>query len=231
MHDISFEVHAGEVVVLAGLVGAGRTELARAIIGDVPLTSGKIRVDGEALQLRSPRDAVRAGLCLAPEERKAQALLMKRSVRDNISLAVLQRLSRWRVVNRREERQLARALCRANCTFARPRSSRRSQRFPAATSKRPCWRAGWPASSKLLILDEPTRGVDVGAKADIYAIIDRLASRGVAVLVISSELPEVLGLADRIVVMKGGTVSGATRRAPTPPKRRSSSLAILETSA
>ena len=229
VHDISFEVHAGEVVALAGLVGAGRTELARAIIGDVPLTSGKILVDGRALQLRSPRDAVGAGLCLAPEERKAQALLMKRSVRDNISLAVLQRLSRWRVVNRREERQLAERYSRELHIRTR-RSSRRSRRFRAATSKRRSWRDGSRAKSKLLILDEPTRGVDVGAKADIYAIIDRLASRGVAVLVISSELPEVLGLADRIVVMKGGTVSGTIDRADA-TEEKILSLAILEKAA
>jgi ABC-type sugar transport system ATPase subunit len=229
VHDINFEVHAGEVVVLAGLVGAGRTELARAIIGDVPLTSGKIRVDGQALQLRSPRDAVRAGLCLAPEERKAQALLMKRSVRDNISLAVLRRLSRWRVVNRREERQLAERYVRE--LHIRTPSIEQEVATLSGGNQQKTVLARWLAyNSKLLILDEPTRGVDVGAKADIYAIIDRLASRGVAVLVISSELPEVLGLADRIVVMKGGTVSGAIDRADA-TEEKVLSLAILETSA
>ena len=176
VHDISFEVHAGEVVVLAGLVGAGRTELARAIIGDVPLTSGKIRVDGRALQLRSPRDAVRAGLCLAPEERKAQALLMKRSVRDNISLAVLQRLSRWHVVNRREERQLAERYLRE--LHIRTPSIEQEVATLSGGNQQKTVLARWLArESKLLILDEPTRGVDVGAKADIYAIIDRLASQ------------------------------------------------------
>ena len=229
VHDISFEVHAGEVVVLAGLVGAGRTELARAIIGDVPLTSGKIRVDGRALQLRSPRDAVRAGLCLAPEERKAQALLMKRSVRDNISLAVLQRLSRWRVVNRREERQLAERYLRE--LHIRTPSIEQEVATLSGGNQQKTVLARWLArESKLLILDEPTRGVDVGAKADIYAIIDRLASRGVAVLVISSELPEVLGLADRIVVMKGGTVSGTIDRADA-TEEKILSLAILEKAA
>ncbi|MFY9971542.1 MAG: sugar ABC transporter ATP-binding protein, partial [Roseiarcus sp.] len=229
VHDISFEVHAGEVVVLAGLVGAGRTELARAIIGDVPLTSGKILVDGRALQLRSPRDAVRAGLCLAPEERKAQALLMKRSVRDNISLAVLQRLSRWCVVNRREERKLAERYLRE--LHIRTPSIEQEVATLSGGNQQKTVLARWLArESKLLILDEPTRGVDVGAKADIYAIIDRLASRGVAVLVISSELPEVLGLADRIVVMKGGTVSGTIDRADA-TEEKILGLAILDKAA
>jgi L-arabinose transport system ATP-binding protein len=229
VRDISFEVRAGEVVVLAGLVGAGRTELARAIIGDVPLTSGKIRVDGQALQLRSPRDAVRAGLCLAPEERKAQALLMKRSVRENISLAVLQRLSRWHVVNRREERQLAEHYLRE--LHIRSPSIDQEVATLSGGNQQKTVLARWLArDSKLLILDEPTRGVDVAAKAEIYAIIDRLASRGVAVLVVSSELPEVLGLADRIVVMKGGRVSGTIERADA-TEEKILSLAILDKAA
>jgi L-arabinose transport system ATP-binding protein len=229
VRDISFEVHAGEVVVLAGLVGAGRTELARAIIGDLPLTSGKIRVDGQTLQLRSPRDAVRAGLCLAPEERKAQALLMKRSVRENISLAVLQRLSRWHVVNRREERQLAERYSRE--LHIRAPSIEQEVAALSGGNQQKTVLARWLArDSKLLILDEPTRGVDVAAKAEIYAIIDRLASRGIAVLVISSELPEVLGLADRIVVMKGGRVSGTIERADA-TEEKILSLAILEKAA
>ena len=229
VRDVSFEVRAGEVVVLAGLVGAGRTELARAIIGDVPLTSGKIRVDGQALQLRSPRDAVRAGLCLAPEERKAQALLMKRSVRENISLAVLQRLSRWHVVNRREERQLAERYLRE--LHIRTPSIDQEVATLSGGNQQKTVLARWLArDSKLLILDEPTRGVDVAAKAEIYAIIDRLASRGVAVLVVSSELPEVLGLADRIVVMKGGRVSGTIERADA-TEEKILSLAILDKAA
>ena len=229
VHDVSFEVRAGEVVVLAGLVGAGRTELARAIIGDVPLTAGVIRVDGQALQLRSPRDAIRAGLCLAPEERKAQALLMKRSVRDNITLAVLRRLSRWRVVNRREERLLAERYLRE--LHIRTPSIDQEVATLSGGNQQKTVLARWLArDSKLLILDEPTRGVDVGAKAEIYAIIDRLAARGVAVLAISSELPEVLGLADRIVVMKGGRVSGTIDRADA-TEEKIFSLAILEKAA
>jgi L-arabinose transport system ATP-binding protein len=229
VHDISFEVRAGEVVVLAGLVGAGRTELARALIGDVPLTGGEIRVEGQVLHLASPRDAVRAGLCLAPEERKAQALLMKRSVRDNVSLAVLERLSRWHVIRRSAERQLAERF--VNELHIRTPSLEQEVATLSGGNQQKTVLARWLArDSKLLILDEPTRGVDVGAKADIYAIIDRLAHQGVAVLVISSELPEVLGLADRIVVMKNGTVSGTLDRAEA-TEEKILGLAILEKAA
>jgi L-arabinose transport system ATP-binding protein len=154
---------------------------------------------------------------------------MKRSVRDNISLAVLRRLSRWRVVNRREERQLAERYARE--LHIRTPSIDQEVAALSGGNQQKTVLARWLArDSKLLILDEPTRGVDVGAKADIYAIIDQLASRGVAVLVISSELPEVLGLADRIVVMKGGRVSGAMDRADA-TEEKILSLAILEKAA
>ena len=154
---------------------------------------------------------------------------MKRSVRDNISLAVLRRLSRWRVVNRREERQLAERYLRE--LHIRTPSIEQEIATLSGGNQQKTVLARWLARElKLLILDEPTRGVDVGAKADIYGIIDRLAARGVAVLVISSELPEVLGLADRIVVMKGGTVSGTIERADA-TEEEILSLAILEKAA
>ncbi|MDR3518862.1 MAG: sugar ABC transporter ATP-binding protein [Azospirillaceae bacterium] len=229
IHDVTFTVRSGEVVVLAGLVGAGRTELARAIIGDVPITAGQIRMDGKVLHLASPRDAVRAGLCLAPEERKAQALLMKRSVRDNISLAVLQSLSRWHIIRRGAERRLAAESVAA--LHIRTPSLEQEVATLSGGNQQKTVLARWLArQSRLMILDEPTRGVDVGAKADIYAIIDRLASAGAAILVISSELPEVLGLADRIVVMQHGTVSGTLDRADA-TEEKILSLAILERAA
>jgi L-arabinose transport system ATP-binding protein len=187
VRDISLTVHAGEVVALAGLVGAGRSELAGALVGDLPIRSGHVSVDGKRVRLRQPSDAVRAGMGYAPEERKAQALLLERSVRDNTSLVVLDRLRRFRFVKRAEERRLT----QEKVVLAR-------------------WLARKP---KVLILDEPTRGIDVGAKAEIYHLIDDLARSGVAVLVISSELPEVLGLADRIIVMQNGHITGELDRA------------------
>ncbi|MCB8877780.1 sugar ABC transporter ATP-binding protein [Acidisoma silvae] len=227
--SVSFNVRAGEIVALAGLVGAGRTELAHAIIGDTPIASGHIEVEGRQLTLRSPRDAVKAGLALAPEERKQQALLMKRSVRDNICLAILGRLQRWRVVSRTEEGRIARRYVQE----LRVRTPTIDQEVATLSggNQQKTVLARWLArEAKLLILDEPTRGVDVGAKADIYAIIDKLAAQGSAILVISSELPEVLGLADRILVMQGGRIRGEISRAEA-TEEKILSLAILENAA
>jgi L-arabinose transport system ATP-binding protein len=211
VQDVSLQVRAGEVVALAGLVGAGRTELARAIVGDVPLRSGEVRVAGRALRLRIPRDAVRAGIGLAPEERKAEALLLKRTVRDNISLAILERIRRARFVRRDDERRIAREYV----DRLRIRTPSIEQEVSALSggNQQKTVLARWLARRpRVLILDEPTRGIDVGAKAEIYSIINDLAAQGVAMLVISSELPEVLGIADRIVVMQGGRVSGELAR-------------------
>ncbi|MEA2241013.1 MAG: L-arabinose transport system ATP-binding protein [Solirubrobacteraceae bacterium] len=218
VHEVSLQVRAGEVVALAGLVGAGRTELARALAGDVAITAGEIRLGGRKLRLRSPRDAVRAGIGLAPEERKAEALLLNRSVRDNITLAVLDRLRRLRIVRRDEERRVAREFSE------RLRIRTPSIEQPVSTlsggNQQKTVLARWLARRpRVLILDEPTRGIDVGAKAEIYSIVDDLAREGIALLVISSELPEVLGLADRIVVMGGGRVTGELDRAEATEER------------
>ncbi|MFJ4651248.1 sugar ABC transporter ATP-binding protein [Nocardia sp. NPDC088792] len=212
VRDVSLTVHAGEVVALAGLVGAGRSELAGALFGDLPIRSGEVRVDGQRVRLRQPRDAVRAGMGYAPEERKAQALLLQRGVRDNITLAVLDRLRRWRFVRRGAEQQLAAEYVEA--LRIRTPSLDQEVRKLSGGNQQKVVLARWLARKpKVLILDEPTRGVDVGAKAEIYHIIEDLAETGVAVLVISSELPEVLGLADRIVVMQQGRVTGELDRA------------------
>jgi L-arabinose transport system ATP-binding protein len=226
VRDISFEVRRGEVVCLAGLVGAGRTELAHAIIGDTKLRAGSIEVGGTARHFAGPRDAIRAGIGLTPEERKAQALMLRRSVRDNISLAVLPRLRRWRVVRRAAERRLARRFVQE--LRVRAHSIEQEADTLSGGNQQKVVLARWLARDcTLLILDEPTRGVDVGAKADIYAIIDQLALRGTALLVISSELPEVLGLADRIVVMQDGRMTGVLDRADA-TEERVLALAILD---
>ncbi|WP_040806513.1 sugar ABC transporter ATP-binding protein [Nocardia concava] len=212
VRDVSLRVHAGEVVALAGLVGAGRSELAGALAGDLPIRSGEVRVDRKRVRLRQPRDAVRAGMGYAPEERKAQALLLHRGVRDNISLAMLDRLRRWRFVRRGAERKLA--LQYVESLRVRTPSIEQEVRKLSGGNQQKVVLARWLARKPtVLILDEPTRGVDVGAKIEIYHVIEELAESGVAVLVISSELPEVLGLADRIVVMQQGRVTGELDRA------------------
>ncbi|MEV6731114.1 MULTISPECIES: sugar ABC transporter ATP-binding protein [unclassified Streptomyces] len=211
VRGISLQVRAGEVVALAGLVGAGRSELARALIGDLPLRGGTVSVQGAELRLRRPSDAIRAGIGLAPEERKAQALFLDRSVRDNIALVVLDRLRRLRFVRRAAEQELAREY--TGRLRVRTPSVEREVRTLSGGNQQKVVLARWLARRPaVLILDEPTRGIDVGAKAEIYRIIADLAEAGVALLVISSELPEVLGLADRVLVMQGGRITGELDR-------------------
>ncbi|WP_190216000.1 ATP-binding cassette domain-containing protein, partial [Kitasatospora indigofera] len=192
---------------LAGLIGAGRSELALALAGDLPIHSGTVTLDGVKLRSGRPGEVIRAGLGLAPEERKAQALLLHRTIRDNTSLVVLERLRRLRFVRRGAERQLAQEY--TDRLRVRTPSIEHEVRKLSGGNQQKVVLARWLARKpKLLILDEPTRGIDIGAKAEIYQIIADLAKEGVALLVISSELPEVLGLADRVVVMQNGRITG-----------------------
>ncbi|MEU3053713.1 sugar ABC transporter ATP-binding protein [Streptomyces griseus] len=207
VHDISLQVHAGEVVGLAGLIGAGRSELALALAGDQPVRGGGATLDGVPLPSGRPGAVIRAGLGLAPEERKAQALFLQQSVRANISLVVLDRLRRLRFVRRGAERDLGQHY--TDRLRVRTPSINHEVRKLSGGNQQKVVLARWLARKpKVLILDEPTRGIDVGAKAEIYQIIADLAAEGVALLVISSELTELLGLADRVVVMQQGRITG-----------------------
>jgi L-arabinose transport system ATP-binding protein len=173
------------------------------------------------VHIRSPRDAVRAGIGLVPEERKAQALLMERSVRDNISLAILRRISRMRVVRRGEERRIAARF--AKQLNVRTPSLEQVVANLSGGNQQKVVLARWLASRpRVLILDEPTRGVDVGAKAEIYDAIDNLAADGLAIIVISSELPEILALSDRVLVMQAGRIAGEL------PRQEATEQRILE---
>ncbi|MEU8518810.1 sugar ABC transporter ATP-binding protein [Streptomyces sp. NBC_01216] len=208
---IDLRIHAGEVVGLAGLVGAGRSEMALALAGDRPVRSGTVTLDGKVLPSGDPGAVIRAGLGLAPEERKAQALFLHRSIRDNTSTVVLERLRRLRFVRRGAERELAQRY--TDRLRVRTPSIEHEVRKLSGGNQQKVVLARWLARKpKVLILDEPTRGIDVGAKAEIYHIIADLAAEGIAVLVISSELPEVIGLADRVVVMQNGRVTGELAR-------------------
>lgn len=211
VHDISLQVRAGEVVGIGGLVGAGRSELALALVGNVPMQHGQVAVDGRSVRLRAPADALRAGIGFAPEERKAQALVLRRSIRDNISLAILARLSRLRVVGRRAEREIADKYVR-QLSIRTPSIEQEVGNLSGGNQQKVVLARWLARRPKVLILDEPTRGVDVGAKAEIYSIINDLAQEGMALLVISSEMPELLGLSDRIVVMHAGRVTGELDR-------------------
>ncbi|MCX5208872.1 sugar ABC transporter ATP-binding protein [Kitasatospora sp. NBC_00240] len=212
VHGIDLQIRAGEVVGLAGLIGAGRSELALALAGDLPIHHGTVTLDGVKLRSGRPGEVIRAGLGLAPEERKAQALLLHRTIRDNTSLVVLERLRRLRFVRRGAERALAQEY--TDRLRVRTPSIEHEVRKLSGGNQQKVVLARWLARKpKVLILDEPTRGIDVGAKAEIYQIIADLAKEGVALLVISSELPEVLGLADRVVVMQNGRITGELGRA------------------
>lgn len=202
---VSLTVRCGEIVGLAGLVGAGRSELARAIFGEDAFDRGDVRIAGKPVRFRSPAEALRAGVAMVPEDRKGLALFLEQPVRTNMSVAVLRRLRKRRFVSRREERALATDF------VARLRVATRDIETPVGAlsggNQQKTVLARWLATKpKLLILDEPTHGVDVGAKAEIYELIRGLARDGIGILLISSELPEVLTLSSRIVVMREGRV-------------------------
>jgi len=211
IHDISFEVRRGEVVGFAGLIGAGRTDLARALFGAVPIQSGTIEVDGKLVTIRKPRDAMRAGIGYTPEERKAEALFRVLSVRENASVAMLRELSTLRFVNRRKEHALAENVVRT-LNVKTPNIAQEIGKLSGGNQQKVVLGRWLARSPKLLILDEPTRGIDVGAKAEIYQLIDNLAERGYGVIFISSELAEVLGVSDRILVMQAGRIAGELAR-------------------
>jgi L-arabinose transport system ATP-binding protein len=206
LSGVSFTVRAGEILGVAGLVGAGRTELARALFGAVPCT-GRILLDGVAVRPTGPRAALAAGISMTPEDRRAEGLVPTLNVRENLTLSVLGRLTRLRVVRRGLERRLAGDLVAAlqvkTASIEHPVGT-----LSGGNQQKVVLGRALSREPKVLILDEPTRGVDVGAKAEIYRLIRRQAEAGTAVLLVSSELPELLGLADRIMVLAGGRVTG-----------------------
>jgi ABC-type sugar transport system ATPase subunit len=212
---VSFSLRAGEVLGIAGLVGAGRSELAQAIFGLDPVRRGEIRLDGQPVRVDTPAAAIAHGIGLVPEDRKRQGIVPQESAVHNLSLAILRRLSRFGWLRRNEERAVAteffdRLRVRASSPDAvvAGLSGGNQQKIVLAR-----WLA---ARSKVLILDEPTRGVDVGAKAEIHALIGDLAAQGAAILLISSELPELLSLSHRILVLRAGRAVGeVTREAAT----------------
>jgi len=203
--DVSFEVRAGEILALAGLVGAGRTEVARAIFGIDRYDGGRVTVSGKALRRGSPTAAMEAGIALVPEDRRQQGLVMEMSIFRNVALASLRRLRRIGFIRSTSERRFARDWAtRLQVKYGRLGSPMTSL---SGGNQQKVVLAKWLGRRpSLLIVDEPTRGIDIGTKAEVHRLLEELAGEGVAVLVISSELPEVLRLANRIVVMREGRV-------------------------
>jgi len=211
-HDISFSVRAGEILGLAGLVGAGRSETARALFGLDPRATGRVVIDGREAAIGAPVDAIRLGVGLVPEDRKTQGLVLSMNLADNATLPILERIARLLFVRTAAERSAARPY------FERLRVKAASTDVAAASlsggNQQKVVITKWLAArSNILILDEPTRGVDVGAKAEIHALIDELAAGGAAVILISSEMPEVLNLSTRILVFRDGRIAGEIQRA------------------
>jgi inositol transport system ATP-binding protein len=204
--DVSFTLRKGEILGMAGLIGAGRTETARMLIGAGPRTRGRVLLDGKELRIRSPHDALRHGIAYVPEDRKVQALILSMSVRENLTLAIHDSLRRgWFFLSRRKEAKVTDDyIDRLRIKISSPErlvselSGGNQQKVVLAK-----WLATRP---RILILDEPTRGIDVAVKAEVHRIIAGLAEQGVAILLISSELPEILALSDRVLVMDRGRV-------------------------
>ncbi len=205
VQEVSLEVRAGEIVGLAGLIGSGRSEVARAIFGADRPVAGTIELDGRPLRIRAPRDGVRAGVVMLPEDRKSQGLFLLRSIVDNVTLPHLRRVSAAGVVAARRERRAAADLMRR--VDVRARGPGAKVLTLSGGNQQKVLFAKWMFErARVFIADEPTRGVDVGAKRAIYDLITSLAADGVAVLLISSEHEEVLGLAHRVLVMRGGRI-------------------------
>ncbi len=205
--DISFDVRAGEIVGMAGLVGAGRTDVARALFGTLEIDSGTIRINGQEVKIGRPRDALKQGMIYVPEDRKKNGLLMPMSVTKNMTLAVLERLSRRGLLREKLEEQSAQEYIEKLNIVLRD-SSQPVIELSGGNQQKIVLSRSLMANPKVMLLDEPTRGIDIGAKAEVHRLMSELAAQGIAILMISSELPEILAMSDRIIVMREGRISG-----------------------
>jgi ABC-type sugar transport system ATPase subunit len=206
-HDVSFELRSGEILGVYGLIGAGRTEIARAIFGIDPATSGQIRINGKPVTIRSPQDAMALGIAYVPEDRQSQGLILPMSITQNITLPILRKFVSGIWLSSTRERNAAQEMSqrlrvKTSGVAQRARELSGGNQQKVVLSK---WLATNP---RILILDEPTRGIDVGAKSEVHQLLSQLASEGVAIMMISSELPEILGMSDRILVVREGQLGG-----------------------
>ena len=207
LHDINFDLHRGEILGLVGLVGAGRTEIIRALYGADKVSGHEVRIDGKSVRIRSPKQAKRAGLGLVPEDRKRQGLITSFSVQSNITMAALDRLTRFGVINSGAEKEIAQRQIKA--LAVKTPSAQATVGNLSGGNQQKCIVGRWmELNPKILILDEPTRGIDVGAKYEIYLLMNRIVEEGGAVIMISSELPEVLNMSNRVLTICEGRITG-----------------------
>jgi ABC-type sugar transport system ATPase subunit len=213
VHDISFELKSGEILGLSGLVGAGRTEVVRAVFGADAIISGEIILEGEPVRFKKPKDAIAAGIALCPEDRKEQGLILLRSIRDNISAPVLGKVKKGLFIDNKAETAMA-AGAIEKYSIKTPSSDKLVAELSGGNQQKVIL-GRWTSSkmvTKVLILDEPTKGIDVGTKAEVYQMVCDFASAGIGVIFISSELTEVINVADRIIVMRSGRIAGEIKR-------------------
>jgi ribose transport system ATP-binding protein len=211
-HPVSFEVRGGEMVGMAGLVGAGRTEVLEALLGVRPALSGKVTVDGKSYTLGNPKAAINAGLALVPEDRRHQGLMTPMSVEENLVVVSTDQRSRLGWLNRRGDKAAAQSQVEA-LKIKTPHLQQTAAFLSGGNQQKIVFGKWILNKPKVLMLDEPTRGVDIGAKQEIYSLMEKLAADGVAILFVSSEMEEVLGMADRALVMHEGRVTGELSRA------------------
>jgi ribose transport system ATP-binding protein len=217
-YRISFSVRKGEIVGIAGLIGSGRTELVRAIFGADPIAEGAIYVDGRRVTIRSPRDATRAGIGMLPEDRKAQGLVLEMSVASNMALPSLDLLNRFSVLRVGAIGEMALQYV-SNLRIKTPTIHQRVGQLSGGNQQKVVLGKWLGRGVRVLIFDEPTRGIDVGAKVEVYQLFAQLAADGVAILMVSSELPEALGLSDRVLVMRNGAIVTELDRERATPER------------
>jgi len=207
LRGVSFTLHRGEILGIAGLVGAGRTALAETLFGVRPATAGEIRMEGKPVRIKSPGDAMKLGLGLVPEDRKQQGLFLNMAVRENVTMSAMSQVTTLGFVSNRRADSMAKEYVK-RLDIRTPGIMQRVGNLSGGNQQKVVIARWLTLQPKVLMLDEPTRGIDVGAKAEIHGLMDQLAQQGVGVLMISSELPEVLGVADRILVMHEGRITG-----------------------
>jgi ribose transport system ATP-binding protein len=205
IENISFELREGEILGITGLMGSGRTEVVRAIFGADKIDEGDIYLDGNKVNIKSPIDAIKMGISLLTEDRKAYGLILDMTVRENITLASLKNLSKFSVIKRRQERAAADRFIN-ELRIKTPSREQTTGNLSGGNQQKVVLSKWLLANSRVVIFDEPTKGIDVGAKVEIYNLMNQLTESGVGIIMISSELPEVLGMSDRIIVMYEGRI-------------------------
>ena len=211
VHDVSLAVRAGEVLGLAGLVGAGRTETARLIFGADHMDSGTIKIRGKEVKINTPADAIKQGVCLIPEDRKGQGVLLKMSVGENITIVKAPEISRFLTINKRKALEISKEYVDA-MRIKTPSIEQKTLLLSGGNQQKVALAKWMAVNTDIIIFDEPTRGIDIHAKQEIYEMIDQLRRQGKAIIMISSELPELIGMSNRIVVLYEGHYSGEITR-------------------